>query len=479
MSHPTESETTGSTRRQFIQKTAVGTVAGVAATTALSSMPTTADAMRRVLGANDRINIAHVGLGVQGYGAHLRLLNEHAKENNTESIALCDLYGRNLKDAQKKLDSYKTDGTISNSVPDSKLYSDFRKMLEKEKDINAVWVATSDNWHADVTIAALQAGKHVYCEKPMCKTIEDGFKIYDAVKKSGLKFQVGSQGTTDQRWHIAGKMVKDGKIGHLVVAQDSYMRGDNKQGEWNNYGRFDMDAGPTATGDAHIDWETFRKGMGPKEFDPDRFFHWRKYWEVGSGLVGDLLPHRLHPLFIAMNLSTEGYEGYPRRVSSGGGHYVQKSYPKDTDVQKAYLEKYHPGNANYPDREVPDFINLNVDFDDCSLMAMTSSINEQGWPPTIRGNKATLFIGGNSVKLQPERSWSDEVDEAEEQNNGQGEDIAAHEKNLLDCIRNNGVPNGNIEIAMRVQVMVTLAELSYRQSKTFTFDPKTRKYTGA
>ena len=479
MSHNPEPEAAGSTRREFIQKTAVGTAAGVAATAALSSLPTTAEAMRRVIGANDRIAIAHVGLGLQGRNMHLRLLNENSKANNTETVALCDLYGRNLRDAQAKLIEYQKSGTISNSVPDKELYTDYRKMLDS-KGVDMVVIATSDNWHADIATAAIESGKHVYCEKPMCKTLEEGFKLYDAVKKSNVKFQVGSQGCTDQRWHIAGKMAREGKIGKVVVAQDSYMRGDNKVGEWNTDAwRSEADAGPTAMGDAHIDWETFRKGKGPKDFDPDRYYHWRKYWEYGSGLIGDLLPHRLHPLFIAMGLPTEGLKGYPMRVSSQGGLYVQKIYPQDTPERKAYVAKYHEGKADWPDREVPDFINISVDFEDCSLMAMASSINEQGWSPTIRGNKATLFIGNSSVKLQPERQYADEIDESEEQNNGAGEDIALHEKNLLDCIRNGGVPNANIDLAMRVQVMVTLAELSYRQSKTFTFDPKTRKYSGA
>ena len=463
MSQPNESA--GSTRREFIQKTAVtSAVAGVAAA---GVMPTTAEAMRRVRGANDRIKVGHVGLGVQGRGAHLRLIHDNAADNNVQQIALCDLYGWNLTESQKII-----------GVPDSARYTDYRKFMEN-KDIDAVVVATSDNWHCDVALAALEAGKSVYCEKPMCKTVEEAFKLYDAVKKSGKTFQVGSQGCTDNKWHIAGKLVREGKIGKLIVAQGSYMRGDNKQGEWNNYGRFDLNASPTAKGDDHVDWETFRKGKYTKDFDPDIFFHWRKYWGIGSGLVGDLFPHRLHPLFIAMGLPTDGYKGFPLRVSSGGGQYVQKKYPTDTPEQKAYLAKYHPGKAEYADREVPDFVNLNVDFEDCSLMAMTSSVNEQGWPDTVRGNKATLYIGGNTVEIKPERTWADEIDGETETNNGLGEDIAAHEKNWFDCIRTNGVPNANIDLAVRVQVMVTLAEMSFRQNKTFTFNPQTRKYSGA
>lgn len=451
------------TRREFIRGAAAVTAGVVTA----GAMPTTAEGMRRVIGANDRINIGHIGLGSQGFGAHVRLLNQAAKDNNTHQIAACDLYGRRVTETMKEL-----------SLSHSQTFTDYRKLLAS-KSIDAVVIATSDNWHADVTIAALEAGKHVYCEKPMCKSLEEAFKMYDTVKKTKKIFQVGSQGCSDEKYRAVAKIIKSGKIGHMIVAQGNYMR-NGRVGEWNNYGRFDLDAGPQATGDAHVDWETFRKGSLPAAWDPDRFFRWRKYWAFGSGLVGDLFPHKLHPLFIAMGLPTDGLRGWPLRVSSGGGLYVQKThdpslFPNADDAkrEKAYLDKYHPGKQ-WPDREVPDFINLNVDFGDVSLMAMSSTVNEEGWPDSIRCNKATVLFSGDNIVVKPERTWADEVDESSEHAPGDGEHIETHQKNWLECIRTNGVPNANIDLATRVQVMITLAERSYRESKTFTFDPKTR-----
>jgi len=441
------------TRREFIQ----GSVAAAAGVAAVGAMPTTADAMKRVIGANDRIHIGHIGVGTQGYTAHVRLINQFAKENNTEQIAACDLYGRRIRRAQKEL-----------SLKDSQVFGDYKKLLAN-KDIDAVVIASSDNWHAPLTIAAMEAGKHVYCEKPMCKTLEEAFAVYDTCKKTKRIFQVGSQGTSDPKYAAVAKIIKSGKLGHMVVAQGDYMRGDNKVGEWNNTGdlEWDLDAGPNASGDAHIDWETFRRGVGPAAWDPDRFFRWRKYWDYGSGLVGDLFPHKLHPLFIAMGLPTEGMAGWPLRVSSGGGLYVQKTR-KDPVSGKEVL-----------DRQVPDFINLNVDFDDCSLMAMASTINEEGWPQSIRCQKGTVLFSGSTIKVKPERSYADELDGSEEQAPGEGEPIPGHHKNWFESIRANTAPNGNIDLAVRVQVMLTLAERSYRESRTFLFDPKTRTASAA
>jgi predicted dehydrogenase len=262
-------------------------------------------------------------------------------------------------------------------------------------------------------------------------------------------------------------IVKSGKIGHLVMGQHSYNRGDNRIGEWNSYGDnpfkdpVHKNAGPHGSGDDYIDWNTFRKGTQPAEWDPDRFFRWRKSWEYGSGLVGDLMPHRLHPMMIAMNMPLTGMEGFPQRVSSGGGLYVQKVNP----------------DTGKPDREVPDFTFITVDFGQHSLIVMSTCINEQGMRPMIRGNKATIIFSPSTAQVIPERAYSDEV-EAETVNlNGNGEPIEVHHRNWLDSIRNNTEPNCNIDLAVRVQMMISLGELAYRHNTTFTFDPKTRAAT--
>lgn len=447
----TENENNPS-RREFLTTAAsASTAVGVVAT---SVMPTTAHGMARILGANERIAVAHVGVGSQGFGAHARLIKQAQESNNTQQIAVCDLYSRRLRNAQKFL-----------GLSDTAAFKDYRKLLAM-KDVDAVVIATSDNWHADIAVDALKAGKHVYVEKPLCKTLEETFRIYDTVKRTGKVLQIGSQGTSDPKYAAVGKLVRSGKYGTPVVAQGNYMRGDNRIGEWNSYGdspyRAPHDqAGPAASGDGHIDWETFRKGQGPKDFDADRFFRWRKYWAYGSGLVGDLLPHKLHPLFIAMGLSTEGMNGWPIRVSSGGGLYVQKNHP------------HRPG----PDRDVPDFIYITADYPDFSLMAMSSTANEQGWPDSVRLNKAYITFTGNRIEVKPEREYAEEVEASNEEAPGSGEPIEGHQKNWFDCIRSGKTPNGNIELAARVQTVISLAERAYRENKTFTFDPKTRTAT--
>ncbi|MCS6775255.1 MAG: Gfo/Idh/MocA family oxidoreductase [Chloroherpetonaceae bacterium] len=441
--------TTTTSRREFLRNSAATVAAGAVTATV---MPTTAEGMRRVLGANERIQIAHVGVGGQGM-AHIRLLKENSTQglkNNTESIAVCDLYVRRKKGAQAYL-----------QLKDNQAFDDYRKLLDSPlaRDIDAVWIATSDNWHAPIARDSMLAGKHVYIEKPMCKTVEEAFELLDTAKRTKRIVQVGSQGCSDLKWHAAGKLVKEGRIGKAVLAQGSYCR-NSRIGEWNYY-HIDPDAGPQAKGDGYVDWETFRRGVGPAEWDPHRFFRWRKYYAYGNGIVGDLFPHRLHPLMIAMALPQDGTNGYPMRVSSNGGIY---------GIQK------REDAPDKPDREVPDLTTLVVDFEGGpTIMLLGSTVNEQGLQDMIRGTKGTIYFGGNTVEIKPERVWAEEVEEHSEQA-GDGERIETHQKNFLDCIRNGGVPNCNIELATRVQVMISLGDLAYQKGKTYHFDPKTRKY---
>src|SRR5438309_769003 len=118
-----------------------------------------------------------------------------------------------------------------------------------------------------------------------------------------------------------------------------------------------------------------------------------------------------------------------------------------------------------------------ADFDGFSMMVMSSTVSDQGMRPMLRGNKATILFGGDSAQIVPERAFSDEVEAATVPLHGNGEPIPVHHKNWIDCIRSGKAPNGNIDLAIRVQTMITLGELAQRNNQTFTFDPKTRTST--
>src|SRR6185436_7700239 len=124
-------------------------------------------------------------------------------------------------------------------------YTDYRKILDR-KDIDAVLIATHDVWHAKCSIDSMEAGKHVYCEKPMTRYLGEAFQVADAVKRTGRVFQIGSQGTSAGGWHKAAEIIKSGKLGKLVWARGAYLR-NNPKGEWN------YSMAPGASGES-IDW---------------------------------------------------------------------------------------------------------------------------------------------------------------------------------------------------------------------------------
>lgn len=440
----------GETRRDFIKKAT--TAAAVVATTNVFKTPVygqnRAPSSGRVIGANDRIAVAVVGIGYGIGKNHFEGIHKNASANNVVVAAGCDLFNKRRDWAKEKA-----------SLKDSDLYLDHRKLLER-KDIDAVVVATHDPWHAQIAIDAMESGKHVYCEKPMTRYLDEAFKVHDAVKRTGRIFQIGSQGCSAQGWHRAANLIRGGKIGTLVWAQGYYCR-NQPMGEWN----YEIEKESTAQ---NIDWEHW---LGPVHkrvaFNADHFHRWRKYYPYCSGLLGDLVPHRLHPLVLA-----SGNPEFPVRVTSIG----TKNVHSDTKTQGT------------PERDVPEHVQLTAEYPSGFLLTVTcSTVNARSPGFVIYGHKATLEMGnlGEALQMIPEKSFAKDFEgltETEQKELGidpikglQGEDIRVHEKNWFDCIRTGKQPNANIDLAIRVQTVISLAEMSERLKMVCLFDEKTRK----
>ncbi len=436
-----ESKNGAGSRRSFIQKTA-----GVAAAVAVTNLFKTpvygqnqAPSTGKVLGANDRIAVGYIGVGGQGFNAHVRQMKEHAASHNIVQVATCDVSKHRADEAR---DFIRKGGGQCES------YTDYRKLLER-KDIDAIVCSTVDHWHTRVCVDAMNAGKHVYVEKPMTRYLGEAFEIYDVVKKTGKILQVGSQGCSDMKWHKAAEWVKAGKIGQIVMSQGSYMRNSPK-GEWN----YPIQDWATSQ---DIDWKTWIAPVHNKiDFNPDHYFRWRKYQPYCAGLLGDLFPHKLHPYMLAT-----GNPEFPTRVASVGN----KSF---------HTDKNTPGT---PERDVPEIVQLIAEFPSGMVMHITSStVNETGTQELIRGHKANLYMNGNRVELKPEKAFAEEID-AENSESFPGETVPPHHKNWFDSIRANKEPNAGIELAVRVQTVISLAEMSERLSIMCNFDEKTRKIT--
>jgi predicted dehydrogenase len=218
--------------------------------------------------ANDKVNIGLIGCGIIGhYDTDTAL-----KVAGVQLVAVCDLYTGRLERAKEKW---------GNQLFTTK---DYREILAR-KDIDAVLICTPDHWHQKISIDAMNAGKHVYCEKPMVQKIEDGMALVNTQKATGKVFQVGSQRASSIAILEAKKILESGAIGELAYV-DTYCNRSNAMGAW----QYSI---PTDASPSTVDFDTFL-GTAPKvPFSAERFFRWRNYKDYGTGAAGDLIVHLL------------------------------------------------------------------------------------------------------------------------------------------------------------------------------------------
>ncbi|MBI3665553.1 MAG: Gfo/Idh/MocA family oxidoreductase, partial [Acidobacteria bacterium] len=264
----------------------------------------------RVVGANDRINFGLIGVGAMGFG-HVKQLVRRSKENgDVQVVAVSDIYTRRKKRAQEHA-----------GLADKDVHHDFRDLVARS-DVDAVLIATPDHWHARQALDALRARKDVYLQKPMTYTIEEAREVAAAVRQTGRVLQVGSQHSSDLRYHRAREVIEKGWIGSPLWAQGTFSR-NSIYGEWNY--TIDDDGNEET-----IDWKAFLGPAPRRPFSQDRYFRWRKYWDYSGGIATDLLYHKLAPLLVAV--TGPGGAPFPTRVTAHGGIYVHK----DREVPDSY-----------------------------------------------------------------------------------------------------------------------------------------------
>jgi len=266
-----------STRRHFLMST--GAAGAYAAGLAAQDKP---------VSANDRVQVATIGLGGMGTGD----TESSTSVPGVELVAIADVYRGRLDHAKE---------IFGKQVFTTR---DYREVLAR-KDVDAVIIATPDHWHSQISIDAMQAGKDVYCEKPMVQRVDDGKKVIEAQQKTGRIMQVGSQRVSSIIYKKAQELYRSGAIGELNMVEAWWDR-NSALGAWQY--SIPLDATPE-----NIDWDRFL-GRAPKvAFDPVRLFRWRNYRDYGTGVAGDLFVH----LFSGMHFIT-GAIG-PARVYATGG----------------------------------------------------------------------------------------------------------------------------------------------------------------
>ncbi|MBM3776491.1 MAG: Gfo/Idh/MocA family oxidoreductase, partial [Acidobacteria bacterium] len=258
-----------------------------------------------VLGANDAIGVGLIGAGGRG-----RYLTGAFKEApGVEIRAVSDIYEPNLR---KGLEA---------AGAGARPYHDYRDLLAS-RAIDAVIVATPDHWHAQMTIDAVNAGKDVYVEKPMCHTIAEGFQVIEAARRNRRVVQVGTQRRSYDLF-LGGKKVMDsGKLGPVKLVN----------AWWYNY------AGSVRQGklEGKLDWERWLGSAARRPLDPHRFFNWYYFWDYSGGLMVGQAAHVVDAIHWYMNST------YPLAVTCAGGkpHLEGVEVPETTTMVIEYPEDY-------------------------------------------------------------------------------------------------------------------------------------------
>ncbi|HET9747326.1 MAG TPA: Gfo/Idh/MocA family oxidoreductase [Chitinophagaceae bacterium] len=315
--------------------------------------------LRNYYGPNDTVAVALIGAGGMG--------TADAQTCQTvpgvRIVAACDLFDPRLDEAKK------------NFGPDIFTTRDYTEILAR-KDVDAVIIGTPDHWHKEIAVDALNAGKHVYCEKPMVQQIAEGQAVVEAQRKSGKVLQVGSQGVSSVGNEKAKELFEAGAIGQLNYVEGFWAR-NTPGGAW----QYNL---PGNASEKNVDWKRFLKEKPQVAYDPKRFFRWRCFRDYGTGVCGDLFVHLISSLHYI--ISSNG----PTRIMSTGG----LRYWKDgRDVPDIML-----GMFDYPQTDKHPAFNL-------SLRVNFVDSNRDGSYFRMVGNEGSMLVDWNDVTLTKNFSY--------------------------------------------------------------------------
>lgn len=399
-------------RRVFLQ----GAAAAAAAAAAKPSW---------ALGANDRIRVAIVGTGIRGN----EIMTSWLTHKDTEIVALCDV-------AKDRLE--KAAATLAAAGGKAETFGDYRRILER-KDVDAVVVATPDHWHGPITVEACQAGKDVYCEKPVAHRIAPMFQMLDAARKHERVVQVGLQQRAWPHFQEAARAFREiGPVNHVVMAPPG-----GGPPNPNQPPPSETPEAPPAT----LDWEMFQGPAPRKPFAPLRL-RWRGYYDYGGGNISDWGVH----LVDVMNWFLGMDETLPL-VVQGSAQYVRTS--------------------RNPER-VPDTYSVTLQYDKMiatlSNAALFGPKNEPWWGDYFFGDKSLMLVNRDGFEVRnrplprpadgspaPETPPATAFGFGDEPVLKMTDVTAAHVRDFLDCMRSRKRPKADIAIGVNSTLPTLLA----------------------
>ncbi len=405
-------ESPGLHRRQFLGMAARVAAAGLAAGAWVA--PARAQA-----GPNDKVRLAMIGCGGMGN----RHLDSLIKRTDAEVVACCDAFIPRAQAARDKVGG------------SCEWYQDFRRVLERP-DVDAIFSATPDHWHALTCILACQAGKDVYVEKPVATTIHEGRAMVEAARRYGRVVQVGTQQRSQKLFQDAIGIVHSGKIGQ-VTAAGSWI-GPNGQ------------TGPETPAEVPegLDWELW---LGPAPwvpYSPQRQYSFRAFHDYANGELTNWGVHLMDIVLWGIR------EEWPLAIAGSGGSY-----------------RAVPGNDDHEDLEILyKFRRCDVTWE----QRHTGAMNGKGYGIRFNGTGGRLYMDRGSFVVEPPELGVPETKET-------GDpwiDVETHHTNFIECIKTRQRPNADVEIAHRATSTVLLGGIALDTRRTLNWDGDAERFLG-
>jgi predicted dehydrogenase len=445
-------ENTGPSRRGFLKTLTTVTAATAIGSNVFAGEKNSVFAYLKRNGgfsANNQINLALIGAGGQGASD----TDVALKVPGVKLVAVCDLYDGRLADAKRRWGA---------DIFTTKSY----KEILNRKDIDAVIVGTPDHWHEQISVDALRAGKHVYCEKPMVHAITEGPAIIKAQQETGKIFQVGSQGVSSLGNEKAKELLKSGAIGQLNYAE----------GFWARRGAVEVwqypipaDASPQT-----VDWDTYVSNTHKRPFDEKRFFRWRNYTDYGTGMAGDLFVH----LFSSLHFVT-GSLG-PEKIYAAGG---LRFWNDGREVPDVLL-----GTFDYANTEIHPAFNLSLRCNFVDGTSGTTYLRLVGSEGAMDITWDSVVLKRNKIVASDDPFYLEKLKQAGDTNPGRKkmlppEEITFeaekgylggpydHMNNFFNAIRNNGKVTEDATFGYRAAAPALLCNDSYFQNLPMHWDP--------
>lgn len=388
----------------------------------------------RSVAPSDRIRLASVGIKGMGWSNTQAAL----RVPGVELVAVCDIDQTVIKD---RLAEYTKNGGDASKI---KVAGDYRELLD-DKDIDVVMIGTPDHWHALQMVHSVQAGKHVYVEKPAGNSMGECKAMVNAQEKTGKLVQVGQWQRSQQHFRDAVDFVHSGQLGMIrtvkVWCYQGWMRPASKVAD---------SAAP-----AGVDYKTWLGPAPLKPFNASRFhFNFRWFWDYAGGLMTDWGVHLLDYGLLGMKATA------PKTIAALGGHFA------------------------YPDlaQETPDTLTTLYEFDGFNLVwdsAMGIDNGSYGRDHGIAfiGNNGTLILDRGGWEVIEERQSKSKVVKPHAGASGNG--LVNHWTNFIDAIRNNQPSslNCSIQEAAHVANIAQMGNIAYRSGEKLTWDNKKEAFT--